>query len=311
MLEELQLRHNFLEPKADRDITVPIVINAASTVQYGVGEDYTYPFGFKIPEAPATFDDTWRIKIPAGESEGTVEFALRDDTDYENPAVPEQLIINWNHDAATSSGLQIKYGEDDDTNILPLVGMCTYDEIGSLNNAKVTQIQASGATPADKYVFKVLSDARSPNTTPAAISGDMAGNYVIWDGTNWSSGLLNTSVTCIAETEQWITNHIAYVIENDTVPMISFELVNQTVAENSGIVPIRVLMSGRSYLDTDLTVQTNPISTATVNDDYNGLFSDISLTVPLPPTYTITAGQSEFTIYTRVEDDTLARLLKV
>lgn len=295
--------------KADKDITVPVVVNGASTLTYGVGEDYTYPFGFKIPEAPATFDDTWRIKIPAGESEGTVEFALRDDTDYENPATPEQLIINWNHDAATSSGLQIKYGEDDDSNILPVVGMCTYDEVGTLNNAKILQIQAlAGVTPADKYVFKVLNDARSPNTSPAAISGDMAGRYVIWDGTTWSDGLLNTSGACIAETEQWITNHIAYVIENDTVPTISFELVNQTVAENSGIIPIRVLMSGRSYQTTDLTVQTNPISTATALADYNGLFTDINLSSPLPPTYTIPAGTSEFTIYTRVEDDTLAEI---
>lgn len=255
--------------KADADITVPVKIEGITTTTYGVTEDYTLPLGFTIPDplSPLNPNDTWVIKIPAGEISGSIEFPLRDDTDYEN--ITEMFVLGWNHNDESGSGLQIKYNNIDDTNIL-VYGLCS------------------------------------------------AGGHL-------------TRAACEGASETWTPQlHTANIQENDGVPEIKFELLNQTLSEASGVAEIRVLLSGRSFQPINLMMQVSGTSSAQASfcsnslyltetscntnggtwtsADYDGLFEDINLTIPLSTPYTIPVGTSEFKLYAKINDDTQAEI---
>ena len=55
----------------------------------------------------------------------------------------------------------------------------------TLNEAKVTTVEAFGYTPSSKYFASVTTDSRSNQATPAGISGDMTGLFIEFDGTIW------------------------------------------------------------------------------------------------------------------------------
>jgi len=59
------------------------------------------------------------------------------------------------------------------------------DNYADFDEAMVTTIEGSGASPTDLYYFLVVNDTRSNQTLPAALNGDMTGHVVMWDGTNW------------------------------------------------------------------------------------------------------------------------------
>ena len=59
------------------------------------------------------------------------------------------------------------------------------DNYADFDEAMVTTIEASGASPTDLYYFLILDDTRSNQTLPAALNGDMSRHIVMWDGTNW------------------------------------------------------------------------------------------------------------------------------
>lgn len=58
------------------------------------------------------------------------------------------------------------------------------DQYADLNEAKVTEIASSGATPENVYMLVVLNDTRSNKTTPIN-SSDLSRHCVMFDGSSW------------------------------------------------------------------------------------------------------------------------------